>query len=178
MFKFTSIFTLLQYQYCNGNCNMINKLYSWTPTDFMPHVIRNVMSEQCTYGGNMQSATSCSLLPWFLPVAVLRPCILVLFLSFLLIFIVMLFIMCIRYVAKATVDFVVPVRPSVWNNLPLTGGFSWNLIFEIFPKFCRRVQVLLKSDKNNRYFTWRPVYIYDSISLNSSQNEECFRQKL
>jgi len=29
-------------------------------------------------------------------------------------------------------------------------------------------QVLLESDKNNGYFTWRPVYIFDHISLSSS----------
>jgi hypothetical protein len=26
----------------------------------------------------------------------------------------------------------------------------------------------------NEYFTWSPNYIYDNISLNSSQNEKCF----
>jgi hypothetical protein len=35
--------------------------------------------------------------------------------------------------------------------------------------------VSLKSDKNNGYFTRRPMYIYD-ISLNSSQHETCFTQ--
>jgi len=36
----------------------------------------------------------------------------------------------------------------------------------------------LKSDKSNRYFMWRPMYVYDDISLSSSWNEKCFRQKL
>jgi hypothetical protein len=31
-----------------------------------------------------------------------------------------------------------------------------------------KIKVSLKSDKNNEYFTWRPVYIYDNISLSSS----------
>jgi len=37
----------------------------------------------------------------------------------------------------------------------------------IFRKSVPKIQVSLKSDKNNRYFTWRPIYIYDHISLNS-----------
>jgi len=34
------------------------------------------------------------------------------------------------------------------------------------------MQVPLKSDKNNGYFTWRPTYeyIYYDISLSSSEN--------
>ena len=31
-----------------------------------------------------------------------------------------------------------------------------------------KLQVSLKSDKSNGYFTWRRLYIYDDISLNSS----------
>jgi len=38
----------------------------------------------------------------------------------------------------------------------------------IFLKSVEKIEVLLKSDKNNGYFTWRPVYIYGSISLNYS----------
>ena len=34
----------------------------------------------------------------------------------------------------------------------------------------------LKSDKNNGYFTWTPVYIYSNISLNPSDNEKFFGQ--
>jgi hypothetical protein len=32
----------------------------------------------------------------------------------------------------------------------------------------RKLKVPLKSDKNNRYFTRRPIYIYDNIALSSS----------
>jgi hypothetical protein len=49
---------------------------------------------------------------------------------------------------------------------------SWNLIFVYFSK----IQVSIKSDKNNGYLTWWQIYIY--ISLNSSWNEKRFRQKL
>jgi hypothetical protein len=60
---------------------------------------------------------------------------------------------------------------------------GWNLfvilIFEYFSKICpRKLQVLLKSVRNNRYFTWRPMRIYDHISLNSSESQKCWRQQL
>jgi len=43
--------------------------------------------------------------------------------------------------------------------------FSSN--FEFLKIFSKKFYVLLKSDKNNGYFTWGPVYIYD-IYLNFS----------
>ena len=53
-------------------------------------------------------------------------------------------------------------------------GFSWNLISEYFyENLSRNLEFTLKSDKNNGYFTWRTVYIYDSIVPNYSQNEKC-----
>jgi hypothetical protein len=42
--------------------------------------------------------------------------------------------------------------------------------FFFFRKCVQKVQVSLKSDKNNGYFTWRRFHIYDSISLNFSEN--------
>jgi hypothetical protein len=53
-----------------------------------------------------------------------------------------------------------------------------SLYFSIFRKHVNKTQVTLKPDKNNGYFTWRPTYLYDNISLISSWNEKCFRQKL
>jgi hypothetical protein len=47
----------------------------------------------------------------------------------------------------------------------------------ILRKYIEKTQVSLQSDKNNGHFTWRPMYIYDNISLNSYYSEECFRQK-
>ena len=38
----------------------------------------------------------------------------------------------------------------------------------IFQKFVEKIQVSLKSDKNNGYFTWKSMHIYDNISPNSS----------
>ena len=44
-------------------------------------------------------------------------------------------------------------------------------------KSVEQIQVSLKSDTNNGYFTRRRIYIYD-ISLNSSYNNKCFRRNL
>jgi hypothetical protein len=50
------------------------------------------------------------------------------------------------------------VRPSVcrrvrtWMSLE---GFWWNLMFVLFRKSVEKIQVLLKSDKNTGYLTWR-----------------------
>jgi len=38
----------------------------------------------------------------------------------------------------------------------------------VFQKSVEKVKVSLKSDKNNRFFTWRPVYINDNILLTAS----------
>jgi hypothetical protein len=42
----------------------------------------------------------------------------------------------------------------------------------------KKIQVSLKSHKNNGHFTWRPTYICENISLNSFHNEKCFKQKI
>ena len=72
---------------------------------------------------------------------------------------------------KATVSFVMSVRLSVLSpfvyphgttRLPLTDfNEIWYSI--ISRKYVDRIQVLLKSDKNNWYFTWVPICIYDHI---------------
>jgi len=38
----------------------------------------------------------------------------------------------------------------------------------IFRKSVPKIQVSLKSDKNQEYFTWNPIYIFYHISLISS----------
>ena len=42
------------------------------------------------------------------------------------------------------------------------------LYVSVFRKYVRNIQVSLKLDKNNGYSTWRPIYIFDLISLSSS----------
>jgi hypothetical protein len=70
---------------------------------------------------------------------------------------------------KATISFIKSVSPC--------GKKKSDLILWIFLKFgfglffenlLKKVQVLLKSDKNNGHFTRRPMYINNDISLNSS----------
>ena len=65
------------------------------------------------------------------------------------------------------------VRPSVrmeqlgshWTDFRIIGYLS------ILRKSVDVIQVSLKSHKNNGYFTWRPMYIFSNISLNSSCDE-------
>jgi len=58
-------------------------------------------------------------------------------------------------------------------------GSQWTdfheiFIFEYFSKYlCRKFKFSLKSDKNNRYFTWRPLYIIDRNTLGFSQPIFC-----
>jgi len=71
---------------------------------------------------------------------------------------------------KATLSFVMSVRPSVRTE---QLGFYWrdfhdNLYLSIFRKTGEKIQILLKSDKKNGYFKWRPLDIFDQISLSSS----------
>ena len=49
-------------------------------------------------------------------------------------------------------------------------GSQWTDFYEIlylsiFRKSIDKIQISLKSYKNNTYFTWRPIYIYESILL-------------
>jgi len=49
------------------------------------------------------------------------------------------------------------VCPSAWKNWAPTGWILSKFISEDFSKICRKNSSLLKSDKNNGYFTLRPV---------------------
>ena len=58
------------------------------------------------------------------------------------------------------------VSPSEWEQL----GSHWTDFHEIlywnqFRKSVENIQFSFKSDKNNEYFTWRQIYIFDRISL-------------
>jgi hypothetical protein len=66
------------------------------------------------------------------------------------------------------------VRPSTWNNSAPTGQIFVKSDMSIFQKYVKKIQVSLRSDKNNGYFTWRCMYVYDNILPNSSYNEKCF----
>ena len=84
---------------------------------------------------------------------------------------------------KTTISFDMSVclslcfRPPAWNNSAPTGRILMNFdIWIFFRKFFEYFQVSLKYDKNCGYITWRPVCVYDKISLNPAWNEKCFRQ--
>ena len=66
---------------------------------------------------------------------------------------------------KADVSFVVVVRPSVRMEQLGSTRKKKNMKFYISVFLICRVflQVSLKSDNNNQYFTWRPMYIYENI---------------
>ena len=80
---------------------------------------------------------------------------------------------------KATITFFLSVCLSVCPNviirLPL-DGLWWNQVLTFSEMSVQKIQVSLKSDNNNRYCTWRPIGIFDHISLISSWNEKCCRQ--
>ena len=69
---------------------------------------------------------------------------------------------------KATISFVISVCLSAWKNSAPIGRIFMKFDIGIFRIFVEKIQVLLTSDENNGYFTWRPVYIYDNSSLNST----------
>jgi len=57
-------------------------------------------------------------------------------------------------------DFVMSVCLSTWNNSAPTGRIFMKFDIRIFFENLPRNLSFLKSDNNNRYFTWRPIYIY------------------
>jgi hypothetical protein len=76
---------------------------------------------------------------------------------------------------KATINYAISVSLSVRPSFRVEQlSFHWRTDFleiwylSIFQKYVEKIQVCLKSGKNVGYFTWRPMYIYDNISLNSS----------
>jgi len=67
---------------------------------------------------------------------------------------------------KPTIGFVKSVCPSARKNSAPTRRIFVNSYLSMVRKSVGKIQDLLKSDKNNRYFTRRPVYIfYHSILL-------------
>jgi len=61
---------------------------------------------------------------------------------------------------KSTISFVMSVRLSAWNNLAATGRIFVKLYTWRFFETVQKIQVSLKPDKNNGYFTRRPIYIF------------------
>jgi hypothetical protein len=55
-------------------------------------------------------------------------------------------------------------------------GFNEIWYLFIFWNCVEKIQFSSTSDKNNGYFPWTAIYIFDHISLSSSWNEKYFRQ--
>ena len=71
------------------------------------------------------------------------------------------------------------VCPSAWNNSAPTGRILIKRdIWDFSRNSVEKIQVSLKPDKNNVYFTWRRFHIYDNILLNYSYNKKSYLQKL
>jgi hypothetical protein len=86
---------------------------------------------------------------------------------------------------KAIINFVMSVCPSACLSFRMEQqGSHWTDFHEIwylsvFRKYVENIQISLKKDKNNRYFIWRPMCIYDNISLIEFFSEwEIFPKKL
>jgi hypothetical protein len=63
------------------------------------------------------------------------------------------------------------VCPSVWNN----SAHTERIFKQYFRKSVQKIQVSFKPGINNGYFTYRAMYIFGHISLNSSLSENFFR---
>ena len=87
-----------------------------------------------------------------------------------------------RLLASSCLSVCMYVRPSVGPSAHMVQlGSHWTDFYEIwylriFRKSVEKIHVSLKSNNDNGFFAWRPVYIYYCISLSSSYNEKCFRQ--
>jgi len=74
---------------------------------------------------------------------------------------------------KATISFVISIRPYGTTRLTL-GGFLWSLIFWYFRKSAENIQV----PRITECFTWIPMYIFVQISFISSLLWEMFQAKV
>jgi hypothetical protein len=75
-----------------------------------------------------------------------------------------------------SVIIMVELLAGQWRNRDSVPGGCKIFLWPLICPGLLQDQVSLKSDKNNRCFTWRITYIYENILLNSFQNEKCFRQ--
>jgi hypothetical protein len=60
------------------------------------------------------------------------------------------------------------VCPSTSKNAAPTRKIPMKFYIWVFFKHVKKIHVSLKSYKNNRHFTYRPIYTYDNILLSSS----------
>jgi hypothetical protein len=76
-----------------------------------------------------------------------------------------------RKLLKVTISFVMSVRVSVRPSVRKEQlGSHWEDFHEIwymniFRKSVGKIKITLKPDKNNGCFTWKPIHVFDHISL-------------
>jgi len=92
---------------------------------------------------------------------------------------------CVRKITKSNYYFryvCLSVHPSVrlpaYNSAPTERIYMKFEYMFFFFKSVEKMYGSLKSHKNSRYLTRRPIYTSHHITLSVSQNEKCFRQKL
>jgi hypothetical protein len=72
----------------------------------------------------------------------------------------LLFVGAFAKLRNATISFVMSVCPSAWNNSAPIGRNYMEVYIGIFFENVPKIQILLKSDKDNGYFTRRPIDIF------------------
>jgi len=75
---------------------------------------------------------------------------------------------------KMTIHFIMSVCLSVCLSIhteQLSSQWTYFcgiLYLSIFFKICQEYSSFIQSDRNNGYFTWKPIYVYDHILLSFS----------
>ena len=65
---------------------------------------------------------------------------------------------------RGNVSFIMSVRPPARNSAAATGQIFHEIWYvSILRKYVEEFEVSLKSDRNNGYLTWTPVYVYNNI---------------
>ena len=82
-----------------------------------------------------------------------------------------------RNLTTLCLSVVLIVCVSAWNKPTVYGlFFLMKTIWISFQISAQKIQQILKSDKNNMYFTCRPMCIYDEMSVNYFYNRKIDRQ--
>jgi hypothetical protein len=73
---------------------------------------------------------------------------------------------------KVTISFIICPSAHLFVRKEQVGShhedFHETRCLIIFRKYVEKIKFLLKYEKNNRHFTYRPMHIYDSNSFSSS----------
>jgi hypothetical protein len=75
---------------------------------------------------------------------------------------------------KATISFLMSVCLCTWHTQlgSYLTCFHEILYLSTLRKSVEKIQLSWKSNKNNGYFTWRPIHIFNNISLTSKKKKK------